>query len=94
MTAQLEENERQQKTPIGAVMTVTATDGVLQDGQVLQIAEADAGEAKLRRMAAGTNHSSTTIRAHGQEIQRGPTEGLLLRSPIRCTVAASVFHKE
>lgn len=94
MTAQLEERERQQETSIGAVMTVTATDGVSQHRQVLEIAEAKAGEAKLGSVATRTNHGRTRIRGRGQEIQRAPTEELLSGSGIRNTVATSAFREE
>ena len=40
MTAQLIENKRQQKTSVGAVMTVTAAHWVLKDGEVFQVAVA------------------------------------------------------
>lgn len=94
VTAQLKEHQRKQKTSIGAVMTVTAADGVLQHRQVLQIAKAKAGESKLRSVTPRTHHSSTTIRARVREIQRAPTEGLLLPSPIRCTLATSAIDEE
>ena len=92
MTAQLEEHQRQQKTSIGAVMTVTATDRILQNSQVLQIAETHAGEAKLRRVAARTNHGSTTIREH-RAGNPEPSHGRVTAAPpqFRSTVAASVF---
>lgn len=91
MAAQLKENEREKETAIGAVMTVTAADGVLQNSKMLQVAEANAGEAKLRRLAARTNHGWTTIRVFRSEIQGTPPEGLLSRVRFRCTVSAGVF---
>jgi hypothetical protein len=39
MTAQLIENQGQQEASISAVMTVTAPDRVLQDGEMLHVAE-------------------------------------------------------
>jgi len=94
MTAQLEENERQQKTSIGAVMTVTAADGVLQDSQMFQIAEAKAGEAELGCVATRANHGGTTIRGLGREIQSRPTEELLAGPGLRCNVAITVLREE
>lgn len=94
MTAQLVQNQRQQKTSIGAVMTVTATDGVLQDSQMLQIAEAKAGEAELRCVATRANHGGITIRGLRREIQSRPTEELLPGFRSRCTVSITALREE
>ena len=94
VTAQLEEHERQKKASIGAVMTVTAANGISQHRQVLKVTQAQAGEAKLRSVATRTDHGRMRIRAEGQEIQRAPTEELLPGSGIRTTLASGVLRKE
>jgi hypothetical protein len=94
MTAQLKQHQGQQHTSIGAVMTVTTANRILQHSQVFQIAEVQAGKTKLRRLAARTNHGRITIRGWRQEIQSPPTEGLLSPFRFRSTVAESVFVKE
>lgn len=94
MTAQLKEHQGQQEASIGAVMTVTAANRVLQHSQMLQIAEAQAGEAKLRRVAALTNHDRTTIRGWRLGFQSTPSEGLLSAARIRSTLAGSVLSEE
>lgn len=94
MTAQLKEHQGQQETSIGAVMTVTAAYGILQHSQMLQVAKTQAGEAKLGRVTARTNHGRITIRGWGREIQRSPPEGLLSPPLFRCTVAESAFVEE
>lgn len=94
MAAQLKQHQGQQKTSIRAVMTVTTADRILQHSQMLDVAEAQAGEAKLRCVAAHTNHGTNTIRGWRREIQSHPLEGLLLPLQFRSTVADSVFVQE
>jgi hypothetical protein len=94
MTAQLKEHQGQQETSIGAVMTVTAANRILQHSQMFQVAEAQAGQTKLRRVATRTNHGRNTIRGWRQEIQSPPPEGLLPPLRFRSTVADSVFVRE
>ena len=94
MPAHLKEDQGEQEAAVGSVMTEAAADGIAQDGQVFQVAKPEAGQAKFGCMAAGTNHSCTTIRAFRHEIQRAPTEELLPGMEVRCTVLVSMFHKE
>ena len=94
MTTQLIENQSQEEASIGAVMTVTAADRVLQHRQMLDIAEPKAGQTEFGGVAARANHGGTTIRGSREEIQRCPPEGLLSTFGFRCTVSESAFNKE
>jgi hypothetical protein len=94
MTTQLIENQSQKETSIGAVMTVTAADRVLQHRQMLDIAEPKAGQTEFGGVAARANHGGTTIRGSGREIQRRPTEGLLPRPGFRYTVSKSTLNED
>jgi hypothetical protein len=94
LTAQLKQHQGQQKTSIGAVMTVTAANRISQHSQVLEVAKAQAGETEFRRVTVGANHGTITIRGRGREIQSPPPEGLLPPVPFRCRVALTVFVQE
>jgi hypothetical protein len=94
MAAQLNENQGHQEAFIGAVMTVTVTDGVPRHGDVLEIAEAPAGEAELRSVTARANHGRIAIRGLRRDIECRPTEELPPRPGIRCKVPKSEFNEE
>jgi hypothetical protein len=91
--AKLEQDERQQQAAVGAVMTVTAAHWVLKDGEVFQVAKAEAGEAEFGTLTACANHVENTIRAWSREVQ-SPPEELLLGHRFRCNLGIDLFHEE
>jgi len=93
VAAQLIQHQGQQQASIRTMMTGTAAHWVLQYGQVLKIAEAEAREPEFRRFAARANHVVNTIRASRLQVQ-APTEELLSHGCFRCTVGIPIFNEE
>jgi hypothetical protein len=69
MAAELKQYESQEQASVGAVMTVTAAHRIPEDGEVLDVAQTEAGEAEFRRFAASANHGGNTIRGWWGEVQ-------------------------
>jgi len=76
MAAELQQKERQQPAAVGAAMALAAAHGILQRGQVLEIAEAQTGEAEFRSLALLADHGANSVRMRGGKVQgrRNPRE--------------------
>jgi len=74
MASQLKQYESKEHASVGAVMTVTAAHRILEDGEVLEVAQAETGEAEFRRLAARANHRRNTIRQPPGEVQNSSRE--------------------
>jgi len=69
VAAQLKQYESEEHAAVGAVMTVTAAHWIPEDGEVLEVAQAEAGEAEFRRFAASADHGGNMIRGWWGEVQ-------------------------
>ena len=94
---QLEQNQRQQQASVGAVVAGPAADRVLQDSQVLEVAEAQARQPEFRCLAARANHGGnhhTSIAARCPQSHGRATAGAPVPVYFIDIGKDTVFHGE